>query len=112
MKTNHTSKIRMAKRTRFGRTLCRLAGDQAGAVMMEYVILGVLIAAAATLAAIFFGKGIVGSFTTMTHATTGQTDSAKTDAKANQDNADKAKTDSENARKDIAGGAGANDANK
>ncbi|MEY4917520.1 MAG: hypothetical protein RL616_1433 [Verrucomicrobiota bacterium] len=112
MKINHSSKIRIAKRTWLGRTFCRLAGDRTGAVMMEYVILGVLIAAAATLAAIFFGKGIVGSFTTMTHATTGQTDSAKTDAKANQDSADKAKTDSEKARKDIAGGAGANDANK
>lgn len=112
MKMNLQSKIRMAKRTRLGRMLCRLAGDQSGAVMMEYVILGVLIAAAATLAAIYFGKGIVGGFTTMTHATTGQTDNAKTDAKANQDSADKAKTDSENARKGISGGSGANDANK
>ena len=112
MKLNQTNKVRGARRTVLGRTLCRLAGDRTGAVMMEYVILGVLIAAAATLAAIYFGKGIVGSFTTMTHATTGQTDSAKTDAKANQDSADKAKTDSEKARKDIAGGSGANDANK
>ncbi len=80
--------------------------------MMEYVILGVLIAAAATLAAIYFGKGIVGSFTTMTHATTGQTDSAQTDAQANQQNADKAKTDSENSRQTISGGSGNNAANK
>jgi Flp pilus assembly pilin Flp len=112
MKINQANQVRIAKRTAFGRMLCRLAGDRTGAVMMEYVILGVLIAAAATLAAIYFGKGIVGGFTTMTHATTGQTDSAKTDAQANQQSADKAKTDSENARKDISGGSGANDANK
>lgn len=112
MKTNQESKIRIAKRTRLGRLLCRLASDRTGAVMMEYVILAVLIAAAASLAAIYFGKAIVGSFTTATHATTGQTDSAKTDAKANQDNANTAKTASENARKDISGGSGANDANK
>ena len=56
MKINQTNQIRIARRTALGRTLCRLAGDRTGAVMMEYVILGVLIAAAATLAAIYFGK--------------------------------------------------------
>jgi Flp pilus assembly pilin Flp len=112
MKINQQSKIRMAKRTRLGRMFCRLAGDQTGAVMMEYVILGVMIAAAATLAAIFFGKTIVQNFTTMTQATVGKTDAAKSAAKSAQTTADKAKTDSENARKSIAGGSGNNDANK
>jgi Flp pilus assembly pilin Flp len=112
MKINQQSKIRMAKRTRLGRVFCRLAGDQTGAVMMEYVILGVMIAAAATLAAIFFGKTIVQNFTTMTHSGVGNVSAAKVDAKSAQTTADKAKTDSESARKTIAGGAGNNDANK
>jgi len=97
MKMNLQSKIRMAKRTRLGRLLCRLAGDQTGAVLMEYVILGVLIAAAATVAVIYFGKGIVGGVTVMTDATAGKTDAATTAAKANQDNADTAATTSETA---------------
>lgn len=54
--------IRRAKRTALGRTLCRLAGDKTGAVMMEYVILAVLIAAAAVVAVAMFGKTIVGMF--------------------------------------------------
>lgn len=112
MKIDLQRKSRMAKRTRLGRMLCRLAGDQTGAVLMEYVILGVLIAAAATLAAIYFGKGIVGSFTTMTHATTGKTDAAAESAKQNQEMTEKAATDSDTSRKNIAGGSGNNDANK
>lgn len=106
MKINQHSKIRMAKRTRLGRVFCRLAGDQTGAVMMEYVILGVMIAAAATLAAIFFGKTIVQSFTTMTQATAGQTTSAAKTAKSTVSTAKTAKSASEANRKSITGGSG------
>jgi Flp pilus assembly pilin Flp len=112
MKIDLTQKIRIAKRTKLGRFFCRLAGDRSGAVMMEYVILGVLIAAAATLAAIYFGKGIVSSFSTMTHATSGKVDKAEETSKANQAESDKAQTESENARKSISGGDSANQANK
>ena len=42
--------------------LCRLAGDRTGGVMMEYVILAVLIAAAVVVAVAMFGKTIVGMF--------------------------------------------------
>lgn len=111
MKINLQRKIRIAQRTRLGRILCRLAGDQTGAVMMEYVILGVMIAAAATLAVIFFGKQIVGSFTTMNESTSGHTTAAETQAGNNQGTADQAQKDSETSRQKIAGGSGNNGAN-
>ncbi len=56
--------VQRAKRTVLGRLLCRLAGDKTGAVMMEYVILAVLIAAAAVVAVAMFGRTIVGMFDT------------------------------------------------
>ncbi|MDD2597626.1 MAG: hypothetical protein PHO37_00165 [Kiritimatiellae bacterium] len=46
------------------RALRRLLGDRAGGVMMEYVILAVLIAAAVVVAVAMFGKTIVGMFDT------------------------------------------------
>ena len=46
--------------SKFGKFLRRLAGEEAGAVMMEYVILAVLIAAAAVVAIAYFGRTIVG----------------------------------------------------
>lgn len=44
------------------RMLRRLLGDRTGGVMMEYVILAVLIAAAVVVAVAMFGKTIVGMF--------------------------------------------------
>ena len=46
--------------SKFGKILRRLVGEEAGAVMMEYVILAVLIAAAAVVAIAYFGRTIVG----------------------------------------------------
>lgn len=48
------------QKTWAGRTLARLVGEDAGAVMMEYVILAVLIAAAAVVAIAYFGRTVVG----------------------------------------------------
>lgn len=75
-----TSKLMMiarAKRTWFGRMLCRLLGDDKGAVMMEYVILAVLIAAAAVVAVAMFGKTIVGMFDSAAKGATGDHTGAK-----------------------------------
>lgn len=69
--------IRNAKRTALGRTMCRLAGDKAGGVMMEYVILALLIAAAVVVAVTMFGKTIVGMFDTNAKAMTGDHSGAK-----------------------------------
>lgn len=59
MKANN-SMIQKLQKTVFGRVISRLAGEERGAVMMEYVILAVLIAAAAVVAIAYFGKTIVG----------------------------------------------------
>lgn len=50
------------KKGKTQRVLRRLIGDRAGGVMMEYVILAVLIAAAVVVAVAMFGKTIVGMF--------------------------------------------------
>lgn len=55
-------KIRNLKKTRFGRFVCHVLGDEKGAVAMEYVVLAVLIAAAIVVAVAVFGKTIVGMF--------------------------------------------------
>lgn len=47
-----------AKRTVVGRMICRLIGDEKGAVAMEYVVIALLIVAAAVGAAVYFGKTI------------------------------------------------------
>ena len=49
-------------RIRTKKMLCRLMGDRTGGVMMEYVILAVLIAAAVVVAVAMFGKTLVGMF--------------------------------------------------
>ena len=49
-----------AKRTVMGRVICRLIGDEKGAVAMEYVVIALLIVAAAVGAAVYFGKAIAG----------------------------------------------------
>jgi len=77
-------RIQAAKRTLLGRILCRLAGEQTGAVMMEYVILCTLIAAAAVLGVTFFGKHIVAGFGVIMSAVTGDNKSATAQATANQ----------------------------
>ena len=64
-------------RARLNRLLRRMLGDQTGAVMMEYVVLGVLIVGAVVAAVIFFGKTILNQFGVMTHAATGDTKSAQ-----------------------------------
>lgn len=49
-------------RIRTKKRLSRLMGDRTGGVMMEYVILAVLIAAAVVVAVAMFGKTLVGMF--------------------------------------------------
>ena len=53
------SKIR---KSRFGRLICRVFGEESGQAMMEYVIMAVLIAAAVAVGAWFFGKDIMNMF--------------------------------------------------
>jgi len=64
-------------------------GSKTGAVMMEYVILGTLIAAAALVAVIVFGKAIKGNMNAMATATTGQSINAAKIAKETQQDVEK-----------------------
>ena len=69
--------IERAKKSLLGRLVCRLAGDQKGAVMMEYVIVAVLIAAACVVAVAMFGKTIVGMFNVAAKGATADHSGAK-----------------------------------
>lgn len=70
MKKNNRMNIMIAraKRSALGRVFCRLAGDRAGAVMMEYVILGVLVAVAVVALVGVFGRGLGGGIGAMIEA--------------------------------------------
>ena len=61
-----------------GQVLCRVLGEEKGAVMMEYVIVAVLIAAACVVAVAMFGKTIVGMFDVAAKGATGDHSGAKT----------------------------------
>lgn len=65
MKKTSKFMVARARRTMFGRAVCRLLGDQTGAVLMEYVVLGVLLVAAVVGAVVMFGEDIVGAFKVM-----------------------------------------------
>jgi Flp pilus assembly pilin Flp len=80
--------IARAKRSALGRVICRLMGDETGAVMMEYVILSVLVAAAVVVAVIYFGRTIMTQFGAAAQATAGQTKKAE---KASKDATKEAK---------------------
>lgn len=57
-----SSRIARAKRTRFGRLCCRLMGDKAGGVLMDYVLLGLGVTVAVALFVFAFGGAIGNAF--------------------------------------------------
>lgn len=61
-----------AKRTVLGRFLCRLLGDEAGQTIMEYVVLGVMVVAAAVAIVMLFGQQIRASWDKMIKALRGE----------------------------------------
>ena len=65
-----------AKNSFLGRVLRRLLGEEKGAVMMEYIVIALLIAAAAVVAVGVFGSVASGMFGTLTNVLTNQTDTA------------------------------------
>lgn len=69
--------LRRAKSTLFGRLLCRLVGEERGAVMMEYVVIGVLVVAAAVAMVQLFGGGIRTQFKAMYEALLGKPGAAQ-----------------------------------
>ncbi len=66
------------KKSATGKFICSLLGEEKGAVMMEYVIVAVLIAAACVVAVAMFGKTIVGMFDVAAKGATGDHSGAKT----------------------------------
>ena len=78
-----------------GRVLRRLLGEEKGAVMMEYIVIGLLIAAVAVVAVGAFGGAITSVFGALTgyvvgESTAGDTSlaNARTDASADLGNSD------------------------
>ena len=62
--------------SKLGKALRRLVGEETGAVMMEYVILAVLIAAAAVIAIAYFGKTVTSEANVAATAMTGKGNAA------------------------------------
>lgn len=71
--------VERMKKKPLGRLLCRLFGEERGAIMMEYVIVALLVAAAAVAAVAFFGRDIVNMFGTIGKAATGESKGALED---------------------------------
>lgn len=76
------------RRHLLGRVVCRLLGDERGQAMMEYVIIAVLIAAAAVAAVAYFGKDIVAMFNVAGQAATGNAQGAQASRGTAKGNAD------------------------
>ena len=74
----------MKNNTKLARVLRRLFGEEVGATMMEYVILAVMIAAAVTAAAIYFGNSAKNQMNVANDAMVGNTKGAETRSKASR----------------------------
>lgn len=94
-------RIARAKNSALGRAVCRLFGDEAGGVMMEYVILGLLVAAAVVVAVMYFGKNIRMGFNAMGHAVSGESRKSARTVKQSKREAKKGERKSEQHRKKI-----------
>jgi len=73
--------------------LTRLMGDRAGGVMMEYVILAVMVAAAVIVAVMYFSGTIRKGFNTVTQAAAGESGKAATSAQDTKSFADEGKSE-------------------
>lgn len=75
--------FKKAKNSFLGRALRRLLGEETGAVMMEYIVIALLIAAAAVVAVGVFGSATGGMFAVLTQTLTNQTDDGMKNLKEN-----------------------------
>ena len=74
----HMNMVKAYRSSKFGRAVARLFGEETGAVMMEYVVVAVVIAAACALIMAIWGKAIFGQTEVAINATTGEHDRAAT----------------------------------
>lgn len=94
------SMINKMKNSKFGKFLRRVVGEDAGAVMMEYVIIAVLIAAACVVAVYYFGRNVSDGVEVAGTALAGQGKSAADKQGTLKDNVDKRAQDAvENQKK-------------
>ena len=93
-------KIQLQK-TLLGRTLRRLAGEEKGAVMMEYVVLGVLLVAAVVGAVIVFSRGTGNACDIMTKTVAGDPNAAKDAAESARTEAGEGTEQSDNFRHEV-----------
>ena len=105
--------IQRIKNSKFGRLLCRIVGEDTGAVMMEYVLVAMLIAAATVAAVAYFGRDTQGMFGVLGRAIFGASDQAiekrEEGLKESKDNNDKARdegSDFSTLKSENGGGAG------
>lgn len=70
--------VKVYRNSKFGRAVARLFGEETGAVMMEYVVVAVVIAAACALIMAIWGKSIFGQANTAILATDGRHNQAST----------------------------------
>ncbi len=73
------SRLERVQNTKIGRFLCRVLGEENGAVAMEYVIIGLLVAAAVVAIVMIFGNTISGMFGDMAKAMSGNPEGAAED---------------------------------
>ena len=83
-----------ARKSFLGRVLRRLLGEEKGAVMMEYVVIGLLIAAVAVVAVGYFGNGITNVFGVLTQVVAAKPDNASGQMTVIKGQADAANTNS------------------
>ena len=82
-----------AKKSFLGRIVCRVAGEETGAVMMEYVIVATLIAAACAVGAYFFGGTILNMFSGDSQVASGKTTDGAATVEAIQEKQETLKAD-------------------
>lgn len=104
MKKPSKAALQRVKSTLVGRLLCRLVGEQTGAVMMEYVVLGVLVVAAVVGLVVAFGDQIGKSFKHMIYALQGKHKTLVTDVPADNTTIQTEVKTADGERKTIAGG--------
>ena len=79
--------LKKATNSFVGRVLRRLLGEENGAVMMEYIVIALLIAAAAVVAVGVFGSVASGMFASLTNYMTNQRDIGNSRLKQVRENA-------------------------
>ncbi len=85
---NNLGMLERAKKTVLGRIVMRLAGEEKGQAMMEYVIIATLIAAAVAVGVWLFGGQILAMFGVAGESVAAKHDTAEQHVQTVQGNAD------------------------